>query len=92
MSVMKDERLQVRVDPSEKRLIERAAEAAHVSVSAFVLQSAAERATAVLAERHLIELDAASATAFDQALNQPAQVNGRLAAAMARPRQFSWID
>lgn len=88
----KDERLQIRVDPAEKRLLERAAEASHVSVSAFVLQSAAAQAADVLAERQLIELDPDAAAAFTEAFAAPATVNQRLATALNRPRKFHWID
>jgi uncharacterized protein (DUF1778 family) len=89
---VKDGRLQIRVDPSEKSLLERAAKASHVNVSAFVLQAAAARAEEVLAERHTIGLDERAAQAFEQALNAPAQVNGRLADALERPRTFEWLD
>lgn len=92
MSVTKDERLQIRVDPAEKRLLERAAEASHVSVSAFVLQSAAAQAADVLAERQLIELSPDAATAFIEALERPATVNRRLATALKRQRKFRWLD
>lgn len=92
MSVTKDERLQVRVDPAEKRLLERAAEASHVSVSAFVLQSATAQAAEVLAERQVIELSPEAAAAFNRALNAPATVNQRLASALERSRKFRWID
>lgn len=92
MSVTKDERLQIRVGPEEKHLLERAAEALHLSVSAFVLRSSAAEAAAVLAERPLIELDAAIAAAFSEALDQPATVNQRLAAALGRRRKFTWLD
>jgi uncharacterized protein (DUF1778 family) len=92
MTVVKDERLQIRVDPAEKRLLERAAEAAHVNVSAFVLQSAAMRAEEILTERQMIRLSASAAEAFTRALEQPATVNERLAEALRRPRTFSWLD
>ena len=92
MSVSKDERLQIRVDPAEKRLLERAAEASHVSVSAFVLQSAASRVAEVLAERQLIELGPEAAGAFNEALDAPGMVNQRLASALERPRKSRWID
>jgi uncharacterized protein (DUF1778 family) len=92
MPTIKVERLQIRVDPSDKSLLERAAEAAHVNVSAFVLQAAAARAEEILAERHTIGLDAGAAQAFEQALQRPAQVNERLAEALKRPRSFSWLD
>ncbi len=92
MTVVKDERLQIRVDPAEKRLLEWAAEAAHVSVSAFVVQSAAMRAEEILTERQTIRLSASVAEAFTRALEQPATVNERLAEALRRPRTFSWLD
>lgn len=92
MTVIKDDRLQIRVDPREKWLLERAAAASHVSVSAFVLQSAAAHAAEVLAERRLIDLGPDAAAAFTAALDAPATANERLAAALARPRKFRWLD
>lgn len=92
MSVTKDERLQIRIDSAEKRLLERAAEASHLSVSAFVLQSAAAQAADVLAERQLVELSPGAASAFTRALDEPATVNQRLASALSRSRRFRWID
>jgi uncharacterized protein (DUF1778 family) len=92
MSVTKEDRLQIRVDPTEKKLLERAAAASHVSVSAFVLQSAAAHASAVLADRQLIELSPDAAAAFSDALERPATVNDRLAAALSRRRKYRWLD
>lgn len=92
MTVTKDGRLQIRVDPDEKRLLERAAEASHLSVSAFVLQSAAAQAAEILADRPLIELGAEAAEAFATALDEPATANERLASALQRPRRFRWLD
>lgn len=92
MTAIKAERLQIRVDPTDKSLLERAAAAAHLNVSAFVLQAAAARAEEILAERQTIRLSARAATAFDEALNRPAQVNERLAEALHRPRNFTWLD
>lgn len=92
MSIAKDERLQIRVDPAEKRLLERAAAASHVSLSAFVLQSAAAQATELLAERQIVELSPDAGVAFAEALEAPATVNQRLASALRRPRKFRWID
>lgn len=92
MATVKDERLQIRVDPHEKQLLERAAEAAHQNVSAFVLQAAALRAEEVLAERRVIRLSPRAGQAFSEALAQPARVNERVAAALKRPRKFRWVD
>jgi len=92
VSSVKDERLQIRVGPAEKRLLERAAEASHLSVSAFVVQSAAGRAEEVLAERQVITLGHSAAAALSNALERPGQVNGRLAEALGRRHKFRWID
>lgn len=92
MSGVKDDRLQIRVHPAEKRLLERAADAAHLSVSAFVLQAAARQAEQLLAERQTLTLEPAAAKAFAEALGRPAAVNERLRAALRRPRAFVWLD
>jgi uncharacterized protein (DUF1778 family) len=92
VSTLKEERLQIRVDPADKALLERAAEATHLNVSAFVVQAAAARAEEILAERSSIRLSPEAATAFSQALERPAEVNERLARALRRKRKFSWLD
>jgi uncharacterized protein (DUF1778 family) len=92
MSTVKGQRLQIRIEPREKVLLERAAEAAHLNVSAFVLQSAALRAEELLAERQSIRLTPEASAAFTQALESPAKVNERLTEALHRPRKFSWLD
>jgi uncharacterized protein (DUF1778 family) len=92
MTTVKDERLQIRVGPTDKSLLERAAAASHVNLSAFVLQAAAARAEEILAERRTIRLSPRAAEAFDEALKQPAQANRRLADALRRPRKFTWLD
>lgn len=92
MTAMKGDRLQLRVDPEAKRRIERAAEAAHQSVSAFMLQSAESRAEEILADRLVITLSPDAAQRFAAALNKPAAVNDRLARALQRPSKFSWLD
>ncbi len=92
MSTLKEERLQIRVGPSDKALLERAAAASHLNVSAFVVQAAASRAEEILAERSSIRLSGEAAIAFTEALERPAEVNERLASAMRRKRKFSWLD
>jgi uncharacterized protein (DUF1778 family) len=92
MTAIKEQRLQIRVDPRRKQLLERAAEATHQNLSAFVLQAASQHADEVLAERQVIELSPAAAQAFSEALAQPAQVNERLAAALQRSPRFRWVD
>lgn len=92
MATVKDERLQIRVDPERKRLLERAAAASHQSLSAFVVQAAALYAEQALAERSVISLGPDAAEAFSAALERPAEVNDRLAAALQRKRGFRWVD
>lgn len=92
MTAMKDDRLQLRVDPAAKQRIERAAEVAHQSVSAFVLQSAELHAEQILADRMVIALSPEAARKFADALQRPAQVNERLAKVLTRPAGFSWLD
>ncbi len=91
MSV-KEDRLQVRVDPASKRALEQAAAATHLTLSAFVLQAAQLRAEDILSARATISLPPAAAAAFVRALAEPGTVNARLAAAPSRPRKFSWLD
>jgi uncharacterized protein (DUF1778 family) len=92
MPTTKGGRLQIRVGPADKALLERAAAASHLNVSAFVVQAAASRAEEVLAERSSIRLSAQASAAFTEALERPAEVNNRLAKALRRKRKFSWLD
>lgn len=92
MTSVDDNQLRLGMDPSVRELLERAATASHQSVSSFVLQAAAQRAEEVLAERAIIRLSPTAAAAFTEALSAPAQVNERLADALARPPGFVWAD
>lgn len=92
MGSVKEERLQIRVDPAGKSLLERAAATAHLSLSAFVVQAAAARAEEIMAERSRIRLSPQAAAAFSEALERPGEVNDRLATALRRRRKFSWLD
>jgi uncharacterized protein (DUF1778 family) len=92
VSTTKDDRLQIRVAPDRKRVLEEAAETSHLTISAFVLQAAEMRADEVLLDRAAIRLSQSAAKAFAEALAHPAEVNERLASALRRPRRFTWID
>jgi uncharacterized protein (DUF1778 family) len=92
MAVVKEERLQIRVEAQDKQLLERAARASRQNLSAFVMGAAALHAESVLAERSVISLSPKVAQAFSDALARPATVNERLAAALDRPRGFRWVD
>jgi uncharacterized protein (DUF1778 family) len=92
MAATKDDRLQIRVGPADKALLERAAAASHLNVSAFVVQAAASKAEEILAERSSISLSRDAALAFTEALERPAQVNERLERSLGYKRKFSWVD
>ena len=88
----KDERLQLRVDEDSKRRLSEAADAAHLSLSAFVLQAALREAARTLADREVIALSPAAAEAFARSLARPPRVNERLKAALSRPTRVDWLD
>ena len=89
---VKDERLQIRVEPDQKRILEEAASLERVTLSSFVLQAAEIRANELLLDRSDIRLSPTVAEAFATALARPAEVNKRLAEALGRPSGFTWID
>lgn len=66
MAVTKEQRLQIRVDPERKLMLERAASASDQNLSAFVLLAASQRAESVLAERQVIDLSPDAAKAFSE--------------------------
>lgn len=82
----------MRVDAAAKRRLEDAANQAHLSVTAFVLQAAQRAADEVLAERQILRLSPEAAAAFAEALNRPARANERLTEALQRPAKFGWLD
>lgn len=67
----KGERLHLRLEPTQKALLEAASSASGSTVSAFVLKAAAEAAADVLADRRVFVLDEAGWQAFDRALERP---------------------
>jgi uncharacterized protein (DUF1778 family) len=72
MTTPKEQRLHLRVEPTQKILLEAASSATGSTLSAFVLRAATEAAADVLADRKTFVLDEAGWQAFDQALERPA--------------------
>jgi len=84
----KDDRLELRLEPSRRRLLDRAAEAAGMTTSAFVLNHATEAANQVLADRTKFVLPAERWDEFARLLDREERPQPELAAFLARPSVF----
>ncbi|MEK6754920.1 MAG: DUF1778 domain-containing protein [Pseudomonadota bacterium] len=82
------ERIDLRTSPEIKELIVRAASTAGMSVSAFLLGTAQERAKQILAEREMITLTSRDWNAFAKALDNADKPKPKLSAAMKRHREW----
>ena len=78
----KNERINLRLKSSAKRLIERAAGFEGKTVSHFILTSALERAEKAVQDHELMTLNARNAEDFFDALSAPVRFNRRLTAAL----------
>jgi uncharacterized protein (DUF1778 family) len=81
----KDDRLELRLEPASRRLLDDAAAASSMSVSAFVLAHATEAARALLADRTSFVLPDDRWDAFTALLERDARPLPGLAALLARP-------
>ena len=81
------ERLDARITREEKELLQEAADAKGLSLTAFVTSSAHEAAIKTLKERHVIELGRKDQQAFAAALLNPEAPNERLRT-LAKGRGF----
>lgn len=88
MSTATNERIDLRTSPEIKELIVRAASTAGMSVSAFLLGSAQEKAKQILAENETITLSARDWNAFAKALDNTEKPRPKLTAAMKRHRDW----
>lgn len=87
-TVTRSEKLDLRLTPDHKSLLQTAASASHCSVSEFVLQSALARAQETLPDRRHFGLDADQWDAFVRALDAPVRPLPRLARLLAEPGVF----
>lgn len=81
----KAHRLELRIDAADRRLLDEAAAAVSMSVSAFVLTHAAQAAREVLADRTAFVLPEDRWDAFVEMLDRPARSFPDLAAFLAQP-------
>jgi uncharacterized protein (DUF1778 family) len=81
----REERLEVRLTVSAKRMLQRAARAQQKTISAFVLDSGMTAAAEALADRREFSLPARSYEAFLAALDKPAKPKPRLSRLLTEP-------
>jgi uncharacterized protein (DUF1778 family) len=82
------EKLDLRLTPSAKRVLQSAATAARRSVSEFVVESALARAEETLPDRQRFGLDAGRWAKFQAALDAPTRSNPRLKKLLQTPSVF----
>lgn len=84
----RSEKLDLRLTPAAKQVLQQAAAAARRSVSDFVLQSALDHADEFLSERRQFGLDDEQWTAFLTALDAPPRRHPRLKTLLNEPSVF----
>ena len=84
----KEDRLELRLRPMERALLDEAAQASAMSTSAFVLSRATSAAQQLLADRTTFVLPAERWDAFFELLDRDEQPMSDLAAFLARPTVF----
>lgn len=75
---IRTERVQIRIAPTAKRMIERAAALRNTSVSGFVVNSALDAATDLIREHERLVLDECDWNVFLEALLDPPEPNAAL--------------
>ena len=83
-TLAKDTRLHIRCDQEMRRLLDKAAAYAHMSVSEFVLSHALEKAQSLVQTHEAISLSQKDFAAFLDALDTPPQANAALQRAYQR--------
>ena len=84
----KEDRLELRLRPTERALLDQAAQARSMTTSAFVLSHATSAAQNVLADRTRFVLSAKHWDAFVSLVDRDEQPMSDLAAFLARPSIF----
>jgi uncharacterized protein (DUF1778 family) len=78
-------KIDIRITPDAKSLLQEAARERHTTISQFVLDTAISAASEVLAERNRISLNAEQWTAFMEALDAPPRRHPRLERLLNEP-------
>lgn len=86
--VSRSERLDIRISPAAKRLLQSAAETRHKTLSEFVLDTALIEAENTIAERRQFGLNTEAWQAFQHALDAPPRAHSRLQRLLQEPSVF----
>ena len=84
-SAQRSDKLDIRISPEAKRLLQEAARERHTTISQFVIDSALGAARDVLSERTRIGLDSEQWTAFVKALDAPPRRHPRMERLLKEP-------
>jgi uncharacterized protein (DUF1778 family) len=84
----RDERLHLRLSPTDDGLIRAAAEAAHLSITEFVVQAARASAAETLADRDHVVLDAKTWDALERRVSRKGRRNAKTAELFERSSPF----
>lgn len=84
-STARSEKLDIRITPEAKRLLQEAARERHTSISQFVLDTALGAANDLLAARTRIGLDSERWEQFLEALDAPPRVHARMKRLLNEP-------
>ena len=79
-ATMRSDRIDVRTNPEVKSIIERAALLSHKSISAYILESALQKAQEDIQETERLQLSVAERDSFYAALENPPEPNEALKA------------
>jgi uncharacterized protein (DUF1778 family) len=82
------ERLEARITPEQKALLQRAADLTGRSLTDFVVSSAQAAAEEAIERQHVINLSARDSLIFAEAILNPAEPNENLRAAARRYREL----
>lgn len=88
MAIARSEKLDLRLTPDAKRMLQDAAESLNRTVTDFVLDSALSSAAETLADRQRFGLNQKQWQAFLAALDAPPRCPARLARLMREPSVF----
>ena len=84
-SLQRSDKLDIRISPEAKRLLQEAARERHTTISQFVIDSALGAAHDVLAERTRIGLSSEQWTAFMKALDASPRRHARMERLLKEP-------